>query len=162
MLAPIFFILGPFSAGLRHYRSQFDPEVYPLLLKYHYIGEILYTIGITMPKYSALLFYVRVFGIKSISSFLRKNVLVAVGLVTLFPLFALPSAAIQCIPIRKAWAPFIPGHCIAFPPWSLIITIANVLLDFYIMILPIPTLWSLHVGRKRKMILIGLFFCAYS
>ena len=160
-LTAISTILALVPAGLGQHRSQIDPEKYPLLLKYIYVHEILYPLGITMPKYSALLFYVRVFGIKSTSGLFRKSILVAVGLVTLSPLIAVPLEAIQCNPVRKVWTPLISGHCINIFYWSEVITIVSVITDFYIMVLPIPILWSLHSGRKRKLILIGFFFCAY-
>ena len=160
-LTAISTILALVPAGLGQHRSQIDPQKYPLLLKYVYIHEILYPLGITMPKYSALLFYVRVFGIKSTSGLFRKSVLVAVGLVTLCPLIAVPTEAIQCTPVRKVWTPLISGHCINIFYWSEGITIVSVITDFYIMVLPVPILWNLHSGRKRKLILIGFFFCAY-
>ena len=160
-LTAISTILALVPAGLGQHRSQIDPEKYPLLLKYIYIHEVLYPLGVTMPKYSALLFYVRVFGIKSTSGLFRKSILVAVGLVTLYPLIAVPFEAIQCTPVRKVWTPLISGHCINIFSWSEGITIVGVITDFYIMVLPIPILWSLHSGRKRKLILTGFFFCAY-
>ena len=149
------------STGLGQHRGQLDKEKYPLLIKYNYIHEIFYPLGITMPKYSALLFYVRVFGIKSTSGLFRKNVLVALGLVTLYLLTALPFQAMQCIPVRKIWTPLIPGHCVNIFHSGVSFTIVSVIIDFYIMILPIPILWSLHSGRKRKVFLTGFFFCAY-
>lgn len=160
-LTAISTILALVPAGLGHHRSQIDPQKYPLLLKYIYIHEVLFIPGITMPKYSALLFYVRVFGIKSTSGLFRKNVLVAIGLVTLYLLIALPFEAFECTPIRKVWTRLIPGHCVNTFHWSVSITILSVIIDFYIMILPVPILWSLHSGHKRKAILIGVFFCAY-
>ena len=160
-LTAISTILALVPACLGQHRSQIDPQKYPVLLKYIYIHEVLYPIGITMPKYSALFFYIRVFGIKSTSGLFRKNILIAIGLVTLNLLIALVLAAIQCTPVRKVWTPLIPGHCINYIQRSESITIVSVIIDFYIMVLPIPILWSLHSGRNRRLILIGFFFCAY-
>ena len=87
--------------------------------------------------------------------------LAAVSLVTLYLLIALPFVVVQCIPVRKAWIPIIPGHCIDTFSWSLGIATVSVIIDVYIMLLPVPILWSLHAGRKRKMLLTGFFFCAY-
>ncbi len=160
-LTAISTILALVPAGLGQHQSQIDRQKYQLLLKYIYIHEVLYPLGITMPKYSALLFYVRVFGIKSTSGLFRRNILVTVGLVTVCLLIAVPTEVIQCTPVRKVWTPLISGHCINIFHWSKGITIVGVITDFYIMVLPIPILWSLHSGRKRKLILIGFFFCAY-
>ena len=160
-LTAISTILALIPAGLGQHRSQIQPQKYYLLLKYIYIHELLYPLVITMPKYSALFFYVRVFGIKSTSGLFRKNILIAIGLVTLYLLVALALEASQCTPVRKVWIPRIPGHCVNLSHRSESITIVSVVIDFYIMILPIPILWSLHSGRKRKLILIGFLCCAY-
>ena len=89
------------------------------------------------------------------------NILAAAGLVTVWFLLALPFAIFQCAPVRKVWLPLIPGHCVNTSSWFLGIATVSVIIDIYIMLLPLPILWSLHVGRKRKLILIGFFICAY-
>ena len=149
------------SADFGNQSSQVDPEKLLYTLPYIYASAFLYQSGITMPKYSALLFYVRVFEIKWNSRLFRANILISVGLVTVWVLFALLFGVFQCTPIRKAWAPQIPGHCVNNRDWFTGFQIASVLIDVYIMLLPLPTLWSLHTGRKRKLILTGFFFCAY-
>lgn len=161
VLATLSTILLLVPTGLGRHKSQFDPEKLSLALKYSYVHELLYQPAITMPKYSALLFYVRVFEVKWDSRLFRMNILVCVGLVTVWFLFALLFDVFQCTPIRKVWVPLIPGHCINTTHWFLGIATVSVIVDFYIMLLPLPILWSLHAGRKRKMILTGFFFCAY-
>ena len=148
-------------AGLGHHQSDGDPEKLSLALKYLYVHELLYQPAITMPKFSALLFYVRVFEVKWDSRLFRTNILIALGFVTLWLLFALPFDAFQCTPIRKLWIPQILGHCIGTSHWFLGLATISVIIDVYIMLLPLPILWSLHAGRKRKLILTGFFFCAY-
>lgn len=131
------------------------------MLKYFYIDRLLGQLAITMPKYSALLFYVRVFGVKGNLGLFRINLLAAVGFVTAWLLFVLPFNAFNCTPVRKAWLPLATGHCLDTSPWYLGILALSVIIDVYSMLLPVPILWSLHARRRRKLILTEFFFCAY-
>ncbi len=161
VLAALSTILLLVSAGFGHHRSQVDPKRLSLALPYGYAHELLYQPAITMPKYSALLFYVRVFEIQWDSRLFRANILIGVGLATVWVLFALLFDVFRCNPIRKAWVPQIPGHCVDTSHWFLVFATVGVIIDVYIMLVPLPTLWGLHAGRKRKLILTGFFFCAY-
>ena len=150
------------SVGLGRHVSQIVPEEFALSFKYRYAAGHLYHVGITLPKYSAILFYSRVFQCSwRTSAFFRANIMLAAGLVTAWLLFAIPSTIFQCTPMRKAWLPQTPGHCGYANHWLIGSTISSVLIDVHIMLLPVPVLWSLHTGRPRKLILIGFFFCAY-
>lgn len=148
------------SIGLGHHASQVSDENIVLGFKYRYAIGNLYHFGITLPKYSAICFYIRVFTWRS-STLFRINTLVVAGLVTAWLLFAVPSTVFQCTPIRKGWLPLTPGRCLDANQWFLGSTISSVIIDVYIMLLPIPVLWNLHTGHARKMVLTGFFFCAY-
>lgn len=146
--------------GLGRHVSRLSHEDLAQSFKYRYAIGYLYHFGITLPKYSAILFYIRVFKLRT-SALFRISIRVAAGLVTAWLLFAVPSTIFQCTPVRKGWLPQTPGHCLNANQWFLGSTISSVVIDFLIMLLPIPVLWSLHTGRARKMVLTGFFFCAY-
>ena len=147
------------SNGLGHHTSQLAPKQLALGLKYFYAINYPYALGISLPKYSAVFFYIRVFKMKS--TLYRIAVYIAFGLITAWLLFAILSTVFRCIPIRKGWLPLIPGHCSNQYSRLLGSAIASVIIDLYIMLLPIPVLWTLHTGRSRKIVLTGVFFCAY-
>lgn len=150
------------SAGLGHHEDQIASKTLLLSFKYQYVQELLYQPAITMPKYSALLFFVRVFGVGEDSRFFRFNIRAAIGVVTIWLLWALLFDIFQCSPVRKAWLPTTPGHCIKNTPnWFVWFAGVSVIIDMYIMLLPLPIIWSMYMGRKRKMMLTGFFFCAY-
>ncbi|CAF9918824.1 hypothetical protein IMSHALPRED_004427 [Imshaugia aleurites] len=71
------------------------------------------------------------------------------------------STIFVCTPVRKGWLPEVPGRCLNTNRWFLGSTISSVIIDVYIMFLPLPVLWTLHTGRARKVVLTGFFFCAY-
>ena len=150
------------STGLGHHENQITPERLLLSFKYQYVQELLYQPAITLPKYSALFFFVRVFGVAEDSRFFRSNIRAAMGVVTIWVFWALLFDIFQCSPVRKAWLPTIPGHCInKAPNWFVGFAGVSVIIDLYIMLLPLPILWSMYTGRKRKMIMTAFFFCAY-
>lgn len=147
------------SVGFGRHFSQLDPEKMALSLKYLYAIDYPYALGLTLPKYSAIFFYIRVLRLNSTRY--RINVYIALSLVTAWILFAILSTIFECIPIRKAWLPLTPGSCLNGYQWYLGSAISSVIIDFYIMLLPLPVLWTLHTGRSRKMVLTGFCLCAY-
>ena len=159
MLAVIFIGLSWVSDGLGHHTNSLDPNQIALGFKYYFAVVSLSTLSISLPKYSAVFFYIRVLNMKSTLN--RIAVYVALGLVTAWLLFTILSTVFQCTPIRKAWLPLIPGHCNSLHYQLVGSSIASVIIDLYIMLLPIPILWTLHTGRSRKIVLTGFFFCAY-
>lgn len=159
MLATISIVLKGVSNGLGHHEVQVAPEKLAQAAKWIYAWWITTDLAITLPKYSAIFFYVRVFRLKS--TFFRVNVFTSLALVTAWILYAPLSGIFRCLPIQKAWAPLTPGHCLDLYPVALGTVTTSVAIDLYITLLPIPVIWKLHTGRARKIILIGFCFCAY-
>ena len=147
------------SDGFGHHTSQLAPNQVALSLKYYFAVVNVSALGISLPKYSAVFFYIRVFKMKS--TIYRIAVYTALALVTAWLLFAVLSEVFQCTPLRKAWLPLVPGHCNNMHDRLVGSSIASVIIDLYIMLLPIPILWTLHTGRSRKIVLTGFSFCAY-
>ena len=145
--------------GLGRHIRQLSPEKTAPGIKYLFVATPIFDLGISLPKYSAILFYTRIFRLNS--TLYRINVRIVLGLVTAWVLLSIPSTLFQCTPIRKVWIPLTPGDCSNVHHWLVGSATANVLIDCYIMLLPLPVLWTLHVGRSRKIVLIGFFFCAY-
>ena len=160
MLATESIVVLLVSTGLGHHDSQLASEKVSLMVKYIFVQDVLYQFALTMPKYSALLFYVRVFGIREKSGLFRINLLAAAALVSVWLLSALLFFIFECNPVRKGWLPLTPGHCFDLFRF-LWIAASSTLIDVYIMLLPLPILWSLHTGPTRKIKLTGFFFCAY-
>ena len=159
MLATQSILIRWASNGLGRHFSQLGPEETALRFKYSYVLNYPYAFGISLPKYSAIFFYIRVLRLNSTRY--RINVYIALSLITAWILFAIPSTIFECTPIRKAWSPLTPGSCLNSYQWYLGSAISSVIIDFYIMLLPLPVLWTLHTGRSRKIILTGFCFCAY-
>ena len=64
----------------------------------------------------------------------------------------------QCIPVTKFWDPLTPGTaCIANDDLFYGTSIMSIVFDFIIFLLPIRMLLKMHIERKRKTILCGMF-----
>ena len=66
-------------------------------------------------------------------------------------------AILQCVPIRKVWEPTVAGFCVNGPLAAIIPGAINVATDFVIVLLPIPLIYKLHMQRRWKTQIIGIF-----
>lgn len=106
-------------------------------------------VGILFIKYSILLLYRRVFPGKTFRKFLIATALV----VTAWALAAFFSDVFTCYPIEYQWDTTIDGTCIDYGKVTLGIGIANVIIDFILLGLPLPILWKLQMSTRRKILL---------
>ena len=109
--------------------------------------------ALTLIKLSILLFYRRIFSTPQFR--LRTNI---VGvLVIIWLLINNFMAAFQCRPIRKAWSPLTPGHCIK--PLGLIIGFqaGNIALDITILALPVYAVSKLQMSLAKKISVLAIF-----
>ena len=122
-----------------------------------YVSEIHYPIAITTIKTSILLFYLRLFGA---SKGLRYVLYITETIVLSWCLAATFSVVFKCKPIRAAWA-FDPNElsekCINSNAYLIATSVINVILDFWILALPLSIVWALQMTRKLKASLSGIF-----
>ena len=130
-----------------------------LISKYDYICLLLGIFHIALPEFSVLFFYARLF--KKTSRTFRVGLFVTSAFVTAWMLYSLIFLLLQCEPIEKNWLLATSGHCRDPYNWHIGYTVSSVAIDLLIMLLPLPILWNLHVGRSRKVALTGLFLCGY-
>lgn len=62
-----------------------------------------------------------------------------------------------CIPIRKKWDPFIPGHCNTTIKPGLLSGVVNLVTDILILVLPIYAVSRLHMSWRKKVSICGIF-----
>ena len=122
-------------------------------------GEYIFLLSIAIPKFSALFFYDRIF---SNTSRTFKILLWVVGGLNLAWLIAGILAAIfQCSPTRKAFEPEIPGQCFSQWAWFFWTALTEMIIDIFILVLPLPRLWQLRMDGKKKAVVILTFLGAY-
>ncbi|KAI4217662.1 MAG: hypothetical protein LQ351_000258 [Letrouitia transgressa] len=119
------------------------------------VALVLYFCCAAAIKSSLILLYYRLFGV--ISWF--RNVLFAAWIIVLLYWIINSFVAIfECRPVAYFWDITIPGGtCIneeAFFRWN---GVANLLIDFMILLLPAPIVWQLKASIRQKALLTGLF-----
>ena len=118
-----------------------------------YISEQLYGLSVTVIKASILLFYRRLFSTVQFRTW-TTVVLIFVGVWLITNNVA---AAVQCLPVQKAWEFDLPGHCVN--PMTLVIGIQvpNVFLDVVILALPMPMVYRLQLSRTKRLRVAAIF-----
>lgn len=122
-------------------------------LRYYYVGESLFAVTITLPKISAMLLYVRIFGLRSnLSRAYRMCWKVVFGLIVAWFVTFFIFGIAQCIPISKNWDPTIPGHCVVegLLPLLLPSVVSDAVIDVLVLVLPMPLLWRLQMDWSKK------------
>ncbi|MCJ1285840.1 hypothetical protein MMC26_005181 [Xylographa opegraphella] len=116
--------------------------------------QILWATSLVFIKLSLLVFYVRIFNVPLFK--LVAKVLMVV--VLLWGASVVLCAFLLCRPFAFNWDQTIPGGSCGNQILSYIITGAfNILTDFMVLCLPMPMVWNLHVPRKNKIALFGMF-----
>ena len=64
---------------------------------------------------------------------------------------------LQCIPIERSWDSDVDGTCINLVAFSYFTNITNLVTDIWVFLLPLPIIFGLHVNRKRKLEIAGVF-----
>ena len=123
--------------------------------------QIFFVLATGTIKLCTLTFYRRIF---SSTSVLFRNVLFGISVVVgSFTLAVLLLTIFQCTPIRKFWDADDDdeaGHCID-PLTNLLITGAiNTVLDFIVVLLPVPLLWRLRTTVQQRGVLTAIFLSA--
>ena len=127
-------------------------------LRLLYWDEILFTVCVTLSKLSVLCFYSRTF---AINRTVRLSLWSLGGFTVAWCISILFSIIFQCSPIQSAWNPTVPGKCINLYAFFIGQGVPNVLIDFILLLLPLPFLLRLHVKLPQKVALIGVFMLGY-
>ncbi|TLD38069.1 putative alpha-galactosidase B [Venturia nashicola] len=118
-------------------------------------GQSLFVLASTFVKVSILVSYLRIAPEKS---FFRKLVWVTFAIVVLAGVVFFALLWTQCFPISSYWNLFAPARdCIAEGPPLVVQTIINVITDFMIYVLPMPTLFYLKLPSAQRIGLMVLF-----
>ena len=123
------------------------------------IVGILYGPAMFFTKLSILLQYLRIF-VPNRKSNMFMFVGVQVCIWSLFLFYLVDTAFLIkiCTPRRKIWNPLMTtGHCFNETALYLAQGVINVISDFMIFFLPMPSLWKLQMPRKRKILTMTVF-----
>lgn len=144
--------------GLGKHYETLSPNDQALAWKLLFSEYLPYDMGITLTKLSVIFFYLRVF---EVNDSFRKVLWLTGLLVISWMLFALFSTIFQCKPISKSWLPLEPGTCINIYQWWLGSAISSLIIDFIILLLPVPMLLNLQMQASRKFLIMVVFAFGY-
>ncbi|CCF35264.1 CFEM domain-containing protein, partial [Colletotrichum higginsianum] len=114
-----------------------------------FVTELVYTITIALIKASILFFFLRIFP----SMLFRKVVWATLGLNAASALVYFIVILVQCRPVSFYWLGWDGQHtgvCMKFDVLIMLHVGFNILLDVWMLVLPLTQLYKLNFGVKRK------------
>lgn len=127
------------------------------LAKLVVINNDLWALAVTVTKASILAQYLRVFS----SRIVRLLCYVLFFLLVPTVLWDIFAGTFLCRPMAKLWDPSIPGACMNAHDYWLSAAGMNIGLDFLVLLLPLPAITSLHLPRRQKICIIGVFLLGF-
>ncbi|KAI1206599.1 uncharacterized protein F4807DRAFT_226546 [Annulohypoxylon truncatum] len=124
-----------------------------------FIATIFYSCNISLPKFSALFFYHRVFERTSKWFTVARWIVGAMNAAWLVS--ATINVFLQCTPVNAAWEPVPGSTCISQWGWFIGTAIPSMVIDLLILIMPMPLLWRLQAPVSRRIMVGVLFLCGY-
>ncbi|KAK8030029.1 hypothetical protein PG993_011320, partial [Apiospora rasikravindrae] len=146
--------------GLGKHAATAPEENLAKVPKIIFVGAFLYDCGISLPKFSVLFFYRRIF---ETTSWWLTIALWTVGAMNAgWLVSALVSTIFQCSPINAAWETVPGSTCIPQWDWFLGTALPSMIIDLCILIIPMPILLRLQAPLARRVKVGVLFLCGYS
>ena len=116
-------------------------------MKYLLALILVHLVSVALPKISVLCLYLRIFTKRCP----RALCYVIIGVIIANWIVFSLTAIFQCSPIAYQWDRSIPyGKCIDVVAFSKASSVPNIVTDFLMLILPLPTLWRLQASVLRK------------
>lgn len=142
--------------GLGRHLITVTPNEAIVLEKALYANVLVFPIAICIIQLSILLFYVRVFTLRDarfkIALLVCAGLSVGVCVSQVFP------TIFQCSPIAYSWdKAIVGGHCINVHVMWIAQDILFLVLDIYVVVLPLPMIWNLQITRPEKIAVSGMF-----
>lgn len=111
-----------------------------------------YGMSLAFAKLSIIFLYMRIMvhGVQRIANYVLLSIIVACNVWVFIFQF------IQCIPLEALWNPSVPGTCLPLAA-NIGNSVMHIITDFFIFLLPIPTLLTLKIPRKQKIGLVLVF-----
>jgi vacuolar-type H+-ATPase subunit I/STV1 len=128
-------------------REWLEPNV-----KADLTASLAYSISAMFVKLSLLAFYLRL----SPNHTFRILTYILIFISASFGISSVFAAGLQCIPMSMLWDSTQPGHCINVNAFYFANAGIHILTEVLIYILPMHTLWKLHLPLRQKLGLCGL------
>ncbi|KAG8667738.1 hypothetical protein FPOAC2_12927 [Fusarium poae] len=147
--------------GLGQDAWRFSPETLTTFLCYLFIGQVLYATVMFATKICVALLFLRIFPVAMVQRLLWATIGVCALSLVLFDVLAI----VQCQPISlfwTGWDQLHEGHCLEMQPLAYSIAGIGIVLDVWMLAIPIWQLMLLQMKWQRKvavalMLFVGTF-----
>ncbi|QGI85712.1 hypothetical protein CEK25_012441 [Fusarium fujikuroi] len=142
--------------GLGRDAWLFSPDTINSYLCYLYIGQTLYASDVFLTKICVALFYLRIFPVVSVQRLIWGTIVFSVLGMILFDILAIA----QCQPISfywTGWDKLHEGHCLGVQPLAWAIAAVGIILDVWMLAIPIWQLVQLQMKWQRKLAVAIMF-----
>ena len=144
--------------GLGRHVEAAGPNAAIFYLHALYVDGLVYNFCLTLVKLSVLCFYQRVF---ATTKGTRQVLRITAGIVIAWFLSVMMVCLLECLPIKSGWTPSIKGECIDFLRFYYGSAGSSIVLDFILLVIPVPFLWRLHRDWSHKIALLTTFLLGY-
>ncbi|CAL3973091.1 unnamed protein product [Diplocarpon coronariae] len=117
------------------------------------VNQPLYITAILTIKISIVLMYYRIFPVRSMK--LGAYIMSVITVLWWIPLIILTQT--HCLPHKKLYMPWVPGHCVNEQALILALSITSIFTDVAILWLPLPHVWRLQTTMSQKISLFIIF-----
>ncbi|KAG9498237.1 hypothetical protein J7337_011133 [Fusarium musae] len=125
-------------------------------MAYIYIGQVLYASDVFLTKICVALFYLRIFPVASVRRLIWGTIAFSVLGMIIFDILAIA----QCRPINfywTGWDKLHEGHCLGVQPLAWAIAAVGIILDVWMLAIPIWQLVQLQMKWQRKLAVAIMF-----
>ena len=154
------------ETGFRERYGEFPDSRHPYLhvenyheLKFiqcNFVFQLSWAATFPIVKIAVLIFYNRLFPRKPF----RWIIYGTGAFLSLMLLCGLLGMVLQCRPTRSIWQPGVEHRCFNQLGFYIAIGSLNLVTDVFVVLMPIPILWSLHLPPTRKSGLVAVFLLA--
>ena len=148
------------SLGLGNHIVDLPQNTIEQILHVLWISYFMADLGISLPKASVLFFYARIFTTRN--RLFRYGLWFAHALNLLWWISAIVRCLLFCMPVDKYWDTKKPGWCRNGDGLFIGSAVPSVIIDFFILILPLLMISGLSLKISRKFLVIGVFICGYT
>jgi rhodopsin domain-containing protein len=139
--------------GYGMHKADLKKSELTLALKYFFIAQTPYKITVGLNKVAIILLYLRIF----ISKNFRIAAYVVLFILTAWTIGTVGATIGQCVPIQAAWDKNVKAQCINSDRFWVAYAVGNILTDVLVLALPIPSILSLKLNMRDKVLLCGIF-----
>jgi hypothetical protein len=116
-------------------------------------ATLTYALSISFAKMSVLAFYLRI----SPDQNFRRAVYTLLGIVIAYTITYIFLMVFRCEPVAYNWDLTLDGKCIDSLIPMMTLSVANILLDTVVLLLPVKVVLPLQIPRRQKLSLVLLF-----